>query len=73
MENAVGGEDEVKIRMLVNGHTAQTYDLAWGKSILRAERAEGKLVVDDETRQLAKIQDLTENSSVTVYPRIMGG
>ena len=69
----MGGENVLKIRMLVNGHTAQEYNLEWGKSILRAERAEGRLVVDDETLQLAKIDGLTENSSVTVYPRIAGG
>lgn len=73
METIVGGEDDLKIRMLVNGHTQQTYNLEWGKNLLRAERRRGNLVVDDETRQLAKIEGLTEESSVTVYPAIAGG
>ena len=63
----------MKIRMLVNGHTVQQYDLAWGKKILRAAQSEGSLVMDDETRQLAKIEGLTEDSSVTVYPVVRGG
>ena len=63
----------MKIRMLVNGHTAQTYELNWGKKILQAERNQGNLVIDDETKQLAKIEGLTEDSNVTVYPAITGG
>ena len=69
----MGGENELKIRMLVNGHSEQTYDLDWGKKILQAERNSGNLVIDDETRQLAKIETLTEESAVTVFPRIVGG
>lgn len=63
----------MKIRMLVNGHTQQVYDLEWGKKLLKAEVEKGSLVVDDEARQLAKIEELTEDSSVTVYPAIVGG
>lgn len=63
----------MKIRMLVDGHSEQIYELNYAKKILRRESARGNLVVDDETRQLAKIESLTEDSSVTVYPVISGG
>ena len=63
----------MKIRMLVRGHTTQVYDLEYGKQILRAEQRQGSLVIDDATNQLAKIEGLTEVSSVTVFPRVAGG
>jgi hypothetical protein len=63
----------MKIRMLVDGHTVQEYDLDFGKRILTMERNKGNLVVDDETRQLAKIEMLTNDSAVTVYPAVTGG
>lgn len=63
----------MKIRMLVRGHTTQEYSLEIGKNLLRAERNQGNLVVDDATKQLAKIEGLTEVSSVTVFPRVAGG
>lgn len=69
----MGGETELKIRMLVDGHTVQEYDLDFGKRILTMERDKGNLVVDDETRQLAKIEMLTKDSAVTVYPAVTGG
>lgn len=63
----------MKIRMLVDGHSAQEYALDFGKNILTIERSKGNLVIDDETKQLAKIEGLTEDSSVTVYPAVKGG
>lgn len=63
----------MKIRMLVDGHTAQEYELNYAKKVLQQEEALGNLVVDDETRQLAKIESLTEDSQVTVFPLISGG
>jgi len=73
MEKTMGGETGLKIRMLVGGHTTQQYDLDFGKRILLAEKKAGNLVIDDETRQLAKIELLNEDSSVTVYPAVQGG
>ena len=63
----------MKIRMLVRGHTTQVYDLEYGKRILRAELNRGNTVIDDATNQLAKIEGLTEISSVTVFPKVAGG
>ena len=63
----------MRIRFLVDGHTTQQYGLEFGKVILQNEHQRGNLVVDDETKQLAKIESLTEDSSVTVYPAIQGG
>ena len=63
----------MKIRMLVRGHTTQEYGLEYGKRILRAELKLGNTVMDDATNQLAKIEGLTEVSSVTVFPRVAGG
>lgn len=63
----------MKIRMLVGGHTTQTYSLDFAKEFLLSERVKGNLVIDDETNQLAKIEGLTEESSVTVFPRITSG
>jgi len=63
----------VKIRMLVDGHSARDYDLSYAKVILRESQEQGCLIVDDETRQLAKIESLGEDSRVTVYPAIKGG
>lgn len=59
--------------MLVGGHTSQEYELEFAKNILRQRAAMGDLVVDDETQHLAKIDFLTEQSSVTVWPLIAGG
>lgn len=63
----------MKIRMLVDGHTAQDYNLNYAKVILRENQELGCLIVDDETRQLAKIESLGEDSRVTIYPAIRGG
>jgi len=73
MEKRMGGETGLKIRMLVDGHMAQEYDLDFGRRILTIERNKGNLIVDDETRQLAKIEMLTKDSAVTVYPAVTGG
>lgn len=69
----MGGERRVRIRMLVDGHTVQTYDLRHGRALLRKELEKGSFIVDDEARQLAKIEDLNEDSVVTVYPKVQGG
>ena len=63
----------MKIRMLVNGHTEQQYGFEYGQKILAKQILEGNMVVDDETRQLAKIEGLKETGSYTVYPKIAGG
>ena len=63
----------MKIRMLVDGHSTQKYDLVYAKNLLRDYQAKGCLIVDDETRQLAKIESLKEDSRVTVWPMIRGG
>ena len=63
----------MKIRMLVDGHKAQEYSLEYAKNILKGQKRQGCIIVDDETRQLAKIEDLTEDSRVTVYPAVTGG
>jgi len=63
----------VRIRMLVDGHTIQTYSLPRGKALLRNELKKGSFIVDDEARQMAKIEDLKEDSVVTVYPKVQGG
>ena len=67
------GGVRMKIRMLVDGHTTQVYDLDRAKTLLKREQSRGNLVVDDETRQLAKVDFLKEDSSVTVYPVVKGG
>ena len=59
--------------MLVDGHTTQVYELDYGKKVLRAAQRQGALIVDDETRQLTKIEGLHEDSVVTVYPAVVGG
>ena len=61
----------MKIRMLVNGDAQETYTLERGKQIL--ETLQDSNIILDESRQLAKIQDLKEDSSVIVIPRILGG
>lgn len=58
--------------MLVDGHTTQTYSLDRGTSLLK-ELEKNNMIVDDETMQLTKIEFLNENSSVTVYPKVIGG
>ncbi len=63
----------MKIRMLVGGHKAQNYELSYAKRILERESAKGNIIIDEETRQLAKIESLTEDSRVSVFPRIVGG
>ena len=63
----------MKIRMLVDGHTEQQYDFEFGQKILAAEIKNGNMVVDDETKQLTKIDGLKADSDYTVYPRIVGG
>jgi len=63
----------LKIRMLVGGHTTQTYELERAKAILRHSEVLGYNIIDDETHQLAKIESLTEESKVTVWPSITGG
>jgi len=63
----------LKIRMLVNGHSEQQYGLSYAKYILEEQQKLGHIIVDDETKQLAKIEFLNEDSSVTVYPAIIGG
>ena len=68
----MGGENDLKITMLVDGHTTQEYELEQGKSYLRT-LSKTNLIVDDELKQLAKIDGLTNASSVTVMPRVMGG
>ena len=63
----------MKIRMLVNGHSEQTYQLEYGKYLLTEMKQQGKLIVDNETKQLAKLEFLNDQSSITVYPAIIGG
>jgi hypothetical protein len=68
-------EEEVvnmKITMMVDGHTTGDYSLERGKAFLR-KLQNTNLIKDDETEQLAKIEFLTENSRVTVYPIVAGG
>ena len=61
----------MKIRMLVNGDAQETYPLERGKQILEALQPSNLIL--DEARQLAKIEDLKEDSSVIVIPRVLGG
>ena len=68
----MGGEKRLKITMLVDGHTTFDYELKQGKSYLTM-LSKTNLIIDDETKQLAKITDLKSTSSVTVMPRVMGG
>lgn len=63
---------ELKITMMVDGHTTQEYGLEQGKLYLH-KLEKTHLVVDDETKQLAKIEGLGVNSSMTAYPRVAGG
>lgn len=58
--------------MMFKGHTTGDYSLEQGKTYLR-KLQRTNLIVDDETRQLAKIDFLTENSHVFVYPILVGG
>ena len=63
----------MKIRWLVNGHSQQTVSLERGQKILAQEMAKGNLIVDEELRQLQKIEGLSEDTVVTVYPAVVGG
>ena len=67
------GGDRLKIRWLVNGHSQQTVSLEKGRKILAQELAKGNLIVDEELRQLQKLEGLSEDSVVTVYPAVVGG
>lgn len=62
----------MKITMMVDGHTTQEYALEQGKTYLR-NLEKTSLIIDDETRQIAKVEGLSERSRVTVYPRVAGG
>lgn len=62
----------MKITLLVNGHTTQDYSLEMGKTYLH-KLEKTNLIIDDETCQLAKIDFLTENSNVTVFPIVVDG
>ncbi len=66
------GGKRMKITMLVNGHTTQEYELEQGKRYLRV-LSKTNLIIDNETKQLAKIEFLNPTSSVTVMPLVAGG
>ena len=66
------GDRTLKIRMLVNGHRTQEYKLEYAKKIL-VELSEENIIIDDDTKQLAEIQLLTEKSAVSIYPKVGGG
>jgi len=63
----------MRIRYLVEGHTQQVVTLELGKKRLQKAISEGNLIVDDETQQFAKLENLTEDSQVTVWPVVQGG
>ena len=68
----MGGE-WMKIRMLVRGHTQQEYDFEYGQSILEKEIRKGNNIINDESHQLTKIEDLEADGSYTVFPAVTGG
>ena len=63
----------MKIRLLVDGHTVQEYKLSYGKNLLKEYQSQGCLILDDETKQLTKVEFLNQDSKVTVIPAIRGG